>query len=855
MRTLFFVTTVSFCFYFAMGFFSFVAKPERSARARSLRHSFSFLCIFMSLWALGTAFYTSASSPAEAHAWFRVFAFAGFFAPGAFLVFSLLLAGLPPRPGLLIGPFLPGLLVFFAHAVDPFTVIRSVDRVRWGWHVVYADTLWYTLTMANVALLPAAATAAIAWTALRAPTQRRRKQAGIVLLFFLPSFAASVATGIVAPRLGVETLPPLSPSFMVFLVGGLALALFRYGMLDLTPAVAADGIFKGVLDAVLLVDADGAVLHSNLSGGARSGALSAFAPDAADGLPWLVRSAGGGGSLFESVFAFAPESPVPAALSVRRVDAPDREVGGFVVIAHDLSTERKLAVESDLSARRAVALRSAETKFSRVFMMSPAGMVVLDHASRTVLAINPAALALFDLEPERTTGRSVSDLGLQVESGDFEEIMSKVARGESLSARELKLKRRDGVSVVCAFAATPLEFDGVGAALVSILDVTELDMLRRELFKAQKMETIGVMAGGIAHDFNNILTAIMGNISLARMSDDDPEEVAAALVSADAACKRARDLSKQLLVFAKGGDASPAPMGVFDVAVESVRFALSGSAVAASFSTEPDLPAVYADKAQLGQVFANLAINAVQAMPHGGSLKVRAYAVLVDDGRSLPVRIQGSIFPGRYVCVEFADTGEGIPAEHLSRIFDPYMTTKRKGTGLGLAICYSLVKRHNGAIGVESTPGAGSVFAVYLPASEAAVEASPEGKITAGKGMVLVMDDEFSIRSMTEKLLARLGYEAATAADGEEAIDVFKGVRARGRSFAAVLLDLTVIGGMGGIDAASVVRSLDPNVPIFLTTGYEEGPALQDYAAYGFDGVIHKPYSPEELSAFLGGKR
>lgn len=850
MRILFFITTVSFCIYLALGVFSLVTKAERDRRTIPLRLSFSLLCLLLSLWALGTALYTSASTAQEAHRWFRLFAFSGFFAPGAFFVFSMLFAGLEPRPAKFFVPFLPGLFVFLAQEIDPFSVISGVTSVRWGWHVVYADTFWYLMTMLNLSLLPVFGVTLIGWTAFRSSSQRRRKQARVVFLFFLPAFGASLVSGIFFPLLGIQTLPPLSPSFMVFLVIGLAVALFRYGMLDLTPATAADRILSGVMDAVLLVDPDGGVLHSNLPGGTRMGLLTAFIPEAVEGFSWLDRAVGSrsGG---DTAFAFVPGGPVSASLSVRHVHSWDGEISGFVVVAHDLSTERKLQTESALSAQRAAALKSAESRLSQMFRMSPAGMVVLDIETRMILAINPTACALFGLDPEQVPRKILSDLGLELEGGNFSEFLKRVSHGESLQARELRLKRADGALVVCAFAATPFDFDGIAAALISILDVSELDMLRRELFKAQKMESIGVMAGGIAHDFNNILTTIMGNISLARMSADDAQEVSIALISAETACKRARDLSRQLLLFARGGEASPAPISAFEAAVESVRFALSGSAIAASFSTDPDLPTVFADKTQIGQVFANLAINAVQAMPNGGTLRVRAYSIVVDDFRSLPVKIQGAITPGTYVCVEIADTGEGIPQEHLSRIFDPYMTTKRKGTGLGLAISYSLVKRHGGAIGVESTLGLGSVFAVYLPAVSAEAVATSEEALRSGKGTVLVMDDDFSIRTMTERLLERLGFEATTAATGEEAIAYFKEARDRASPYSAILLDLTVIGGMGGVDAASVIRTLDPKVPIFLTTGYDEGPALQDYAAYGFDGVIHKPYSPEELSTYL----
>jgi PAS domain S-box-containing protein len=621
---------------------------------------------------------------------------------------------------------------------------------------------------------------------------------------------------------------------------------------------------------------DGTVIDTNLTEPSRRGLaadtirgepIAVLLPAAAEGAAWLEKHSASGEEPFESNFSFAPNRTAPAAMTVRTVTGADGAQLGYIVSAHDLSAEKGLAVEHKRRVAATTALRSVEERFSRAFRASPAGMLIVEGGTRIVLDANEAAARIFGADVASIVGICTDDLGFRVAPEDLDPILAQLGRDEAAGAREFTVERADGVSVRCLVAASPLEFGGKQAVVFTIVDVTELDRLRDEFAKAQKLDSIGVLAGGLAHDFNNILTAVLGNISLARLCTEDRREVDEALDRSEAACLRARDLASQLLTFAKGGDPSPEPTDVLELLREAVRMATAGSSVAAMFSTESTLPLAFVDPGQILQAFSNIAINAVQAMGDGGTLSLRTRSVVIGTGTDYSEGgLPADLAEGSYIAVDFQDQGTGIAPELLGRIFDPYVTTKRKGSGLGLAICYSILKRHRGAISVSSELGRGSLFTVYLPAARPDAIRMESGadreraqgrssrKPSFGKGAVLLMDDELAIRSTTEKMLNRLGYEPTLCDSGDAAVEAFATAREGGRPFIAVILDLTVPAGMGGVEAAKLIREIDPTVRLFVSSGYAETPVLADYASYGFDGVIAKPYGIEELGHKLAGE-
>jgi CheY-like chemotaxis protein len=321
------------------------------------------------------------------------------------------------------------------------------------------------------------------------------------------------------------------------------------------------------------------------------------------------------------------------------------------------------------------------------------------------------------------------------------------------------------------------------------------------------------------------------------------------LGEAEKASVRAKDLTQQLLTFSKGGAPVKRTASIPDLLRDSVWFALSGSNVRCDLSIPGDLWPVEVDQGQISQVIHNLIINADQAMPAGGIIKVYAQNVFVEQQHRLPPAALGRT----YVRLSVQDEGIGIPAENLTRVFDPYFTTKQKGSGLGLATCYSILKNHDGYITVESEMGQGTTFHAYLPATSKKRirrRETREGPVV-GRGLILVMDDEEILRNFVGDLLDYLGYEVEFAVDGEETIDLYVKAMEAGDPFDCVIMDLTIPGGMGGREAIQKLREIDPEVTAVVSSGYSDDPVMADFERHGFRGVVAKPYDAGQLSEVL----
>ena len=372
-------------------------------------------------------------------------------------------------------------------------------------------------------------------------------------------------------------------------------------------------------------------------------------------------------------------------------------------------------------------------------------------------------------------------------------------------------------------------------------EIKQREEIEEELVRARKLESLGVLAGGIAHDFNNFLTVVQGNVDLARIHLHGNDRVLSTLDQTERACQRAALLASQLLTFAKGGQPVRQVVSMAKLLKDALDLARAGARTSFEINIPENLWCAEVDSGQIGQVLHNILLNAREAMPEGGIIEVEAMNVVIPSAEGASNRVRISI----------RDYGGGIPLEVLPRIFDPYFSTKPGGRGLGLATAYAIIAKHKGSLSAESRPGHGTVFTVDVPAShEVPTRQAPiVPEMKGGKERVLVMDDEEDVRTLLKSVLTRLGYEVETARDGAEAIILCEHAKGSARGYDAVLLDLTVSGGMGGIEAAARLKELDRSLKLIVSSGYSDASVLADFRKYGFDDVLPKPWRITELSA------
>ena len=387
----------------------------------------------------------------------------------------------------------------------------------------------------------------------------------------------------------------------------------------------------------------------------------------------------------------------------------------------------------------------------------------------------------------------------------------------------------------------------LSGAVHAARDVTERKNMDKELQKAEKLESLGLLAGGIAHDFNNILSSILVNIGMSKIYAGKEGKSLSRMNEAEKAVLRAKDLTQQLLTFSRGGAPIKNPASIAALLKDTAEFALSGSNVRCDFSAAGGLWDVEIDEGQISQVIQNLVLNGSQAMPQGGTIYIGANNVSLKTGDLPPLK------EGKYIKIEMQDQGVGIPREHYTKIFDPFFSTKQRGSGLGLSTAYSIVKKHSGLITVESELGKGTTFYIYLPATgeKKKKKKKEDLRTIAGHGRILLMDDEEMVLEATGDMLQEMGYTVTTAEDGEEAIKLYEAAGQAGEPFEVVIMDLVVPGGMGGKETIERLLEIDPGVRAVVSSGYSTDPVMAHYEEYGFVGAVSKPYKIIDMSTVL----
>ncbi len=509
---------------------------------------------------------------------------------------------------------------------------------------------------------------------------------------------------------------------------------------------------------------------------------------------------------------------------------------GAIIISQDI-TERKNAE---------IALKKNEQRLRLIVETIPSLLVITDQEGKNIY-VSPNCKELTGYTKKDLENRFiwwVHEDDLEKAKKVFEKAFKKYTNGTNF---EYKAKRKDG-KIWYASSSWKVIKDEKGnfqGIVLQTIDISDKKIMEKEIAKAQKLESIGILAGGIAHDFNNFLTGIIGNISLAKLNLDTKDDVYEILTESEKAAQSAKSLTQQLLTFSKGGIPIKEKADIKELIRESSNFVLVGSNVKCKFDFDQDLWEVIVDKGQMNQVINNIILNASEAMPHGGTININAKNEEIKENEQIPLE------KGKYVKIVIKDTGTGIPSDCIHKIFDPFFTTKQKGSGLGLATVFSIIKKHKGFIYAESEMEVCTSFYIYLPAAgyskKAKKEKDEKKKISDSKGKILIMDDKSFIRKAAQRALDLFGYEVHGAEDGEEAIKLYKESMDEGTPYDVVILDLTIPGAMGGLKTLKELRKIDPEVKAIVSSGYSDDPIMSNHGKFGFNSIIKKPYEYHEL--------
>ncbi len=501
-------------------------------------------------------------------------------------------------------------------------------------------------------------------------------------------------------------------------------------------------------------------------------------------------------------------------------------------------------------------LRESQENLTDLFENLEDLLFIIDVAGRIIHA-NPVVSKRLGYSIEELAGLSIPELHPPDRREEAAQIMAAMLAGEALDC-PIPLMSKDGTLIQVETKVTQGKWSGQDVLFGISRDITERKRMQEELLKVHKLESVGILAGGIAHDFNNLLSVIMGSVELARDDFHPDHRIAILLNRAMKASSQAQELTNQLITFSKGGAPVKTVGSISDLVRGTASYAVTQLKARVSFSSSTDLWPVEFDEGQMIHAFRQLIVNALEAMPGGGQIELKAenFSLSSDIAEpSLPLSA------GRYVKISVGDQGVGIPEENLGKVFDPYFSTKemgaQKGLGLGLTTAYSIVTRHNGYLLAESEVGIGTTFMIFLPAheeamaeAEPAAQTEPEGP-RGYEGKILLMDDEELMRDLGKEMLAIFGYEVSLARDGGEAIELYRDSVDSGQPFDAVILDLSVKRGMGGREAAKEIMGMNLHAKVIVSSGYSDDPVMTDYRTYGFMGALPKPYSKKDLGELL----
>ena len=533
--------------------------------------------------------------------------------------------------------------------------------------------------------------------------------------------------------------------------------------------------------------------------------------------------------IFETTHQKKNGALLPVEISGKKYKLADTTF--YYGIARDIAERKQVEQE----------LRESEEKYRALVNGMRDTVWVIDFDGNFV-DINSAAVEILGYSREELLTMGPVDIDAALDAAAIKQLIKEMPSDE-IQIFETLHTTKDGRQIPVEIQSCLIKYQGARMILSIARDITDRKQAEAERLKLKKLESVGMLAGGIAHDFNNLLTAVFGNIEMAKMFLSPDQKSYHFLESAGRSMESATNLTKQLLTFAKGGDPIKETLSIGEALIEMAQFSLRGSNVKLHPNIASDLWPVEADKGQLSQVISNLVINAQQAMPDGGIITLSAANIETSESR--------------YVQITMQDEGIGIAPQYLDRIFDPYFTSKQKGSGLGLAITHSIISKHNGTITVDSKLNQGAIFTIRLPAADVAKKAISDNLSSeidsepVSAIHILVLDDEVMIRDVLGAMLGTMGHIVTYAADGQEAIAKYREAYQNGPAYDVVIADLTIAGGMGGQAAAQEMIKINPRAKIIVSSGYTTDPVMANYEAYGFKGVVAKPYHFADLQKVI----
>lgn len=499
------------------------------------------------------------------------------------------------------------------------------------------------------------------------------------------------------------------------------------------------------------------------------------------------------------------------------------------------------------------AMRENEEELKAINEAAANAIIAID-SNKNILHWNPAAEKLFQYSATEVVDKPITSIiSPPRHQSHFTKISRKFklpAETDSMEAKTIELYgyKKDGTEFPVEVSFSAFNKNDQWHTVGIIRDISARKRMEKEVLRAHKFESLGVLSSGIANDFNNLLTAIIGNINLVRKLSGIPADSIELLKNAEKASRRVKALTQQLLTFSKEGMPIRKITAVDSLIRDSVEFALYGSTIVSRFDIPDDLLLVDVDGAQIGQVVQNIVTNARQAIKGSGAIHIECRNILDAQAEELPLRLQGN-----YVEIAIRDSGHGIPLRHQGKIFEPYFTTRDNGSGLGLTIAQSIIQRHDGYIHVNSEENKGSTFTIYLPAAvDQHMPEEQEKKRGKGKNFkILVVDTEEMLLGIAGRMLVHLGHECVCAKSSREALDLYKHLWKTGSPVDGVIVDLTLPGGMGGKETAAAIFDINSEARIIVSSGYSNDPVMVDFDEYGFCAAIAKPFDMDELAEVI----